>query len=291
MTMEKMIGVKTVDPRTLKNHSLNITLYGEDIPPHLVDSIKQYGVRDPIVVCRSSNMDLDNVVVSGRRRRVIAIKCGLKSVPIIEWPCDDEEELKQQLIISNIRSELTIEQRGRMMVELVESETRMAAKRRVDSGKGVAVANPGRADEKAAEQVGLKRSTARRVTETIKNVDAMKAAGDDERAAAVVEKLNKGQVTAALRESSAPKPVENVDTNKDVSAKIELIVKHERLLRESVVAAMLAFDNKHRDDPEFSRFAKFESIMRGISESQERPKVEVERLKTEWAKFVSRNEE
>lgn len=285
-----MIGVKKVDPRTLKNHSLNITLYGEDIPAHLIDSIKQYGVRDPLVVCRSSNIDLDNVVVSGRRRRVAAIKCGLKEIPIIEWPCEDEEQLKQELILRNVRAELTIEQRGRMMAELLEIESRMAAKRRSDSSKGVPVANPGRADSKAAAQVGLKRSTARRVTETIKNVDAMKAAGEDERAAAVVEKLNKGQVTAALRESSAPKPVEKVDANKEVSAKIELIVKHERLLRESVVAAMLAFDNKHRNDPEFSRFAKFESIMRGISESQERPKVEVERLKTEWAKFVSRND-
>lgn len=289
--MSKMIGVKTVDPRTLKNHSLNITLYGEDIPAHLIDSIKQYGVRDPLVVCRSSNIDLDNVVVSGRRRRVAAIKCGLKEIPIVEWPCEDEEELKQELILRNVRAELTIEQRGRMMAELLEIESRMASKRRVDARRGEPIADAGRAAHKAAEQVGLKPTTAHRVAKAIKNVDELKESGEYERAAAVVEKLNKGKVTAALRESTVKAEEKKPDGNKELSDKIALMVRHERLFREAVVSTMLAFDNKHRDDPGFSRFAKFESIMRGISEAQERPKVEVSRLQAEWAKFVSRSEE
>ncbi|NCX56052.1 MAG: hypothetical protein EBW87_02520 [Burkholderiaceae bacterium] len=287
---EKMLGVKKVDPRTLKNHSLNITLYGEDIPAHLTDSIKQYGIREPIVVCRSSNMDLDGVVVSGRRRRVAAIKSGIKEVPIVEWKCEDEDELKQELIIRNVRSELTIEQRGRMAAELLEIEKRLAEKRQASGSKQE---SPGRAIDKAASQVGLAPTTAKRVMQTIKNVDELKGEGQIEKAEAVVATMNKGKVTQALRESApqAPAKPPEIDPNKEVDDKINLIEKHERLLRAAVVECMLAFDRKHNDDQEFSMFAKFESIMRGISESQERPKIEVARLVKEWKRFVSKSED
>lgn len=280
-----MPGVKTVDPRTLKNHPLNITLYGEDVPDNLIDSIKQHGIRDPLVVCRSSNIDLDGVVVSGRRRRIAAIKTGLKVVPIVEWLCEDDDELQQELIIRNIRSEMTVEQRLRMAAKLVEIEARLAAKR---MSRGAATEEKGRAIDKVANQVGLSASTVHRGVKALKNAEELKASGDEQRAEEVVTKLKQGKVSAALA-ASAPKPEKKPDTNKEVTDKIAQVVRYERLLRESVIATMLALDNKHRSDPEFSRFAKFESIMRGISEAGERPQVEVDRLDKEWSKFLKRD--
>lgn len=279
--VSQLTGVKSVDPRTLKNHSLNITLYGEDLPQHLVDSIQQYGIREPITVCRSSNMDLDGVVVSGRRRRVAAIKLGIKSVPIVEWKCEDEDELKEELILRNIRAELTIEQRGRMAQELLAIEARLAAARR-----GQKTEQNGRSIDKVAAQVGLKPTTAMRVVKALENIDEMKADGREEEAAEVVETLNKGKVTQALAKSkpSVPDPSQLSDTT-EINSKVALLVKHMRLTNESLIACMLALDDKHKKCPQFStKFVKFESIIRGIDEYIERPMAEVARLNTEWRK-------
>lgn len=285
-------GVRMVDPRTLKNHSLNIELYGEDVPPHLLDSVKQHGVRDPLLVCKSSNIDLDGIVVSGRRRRIAAIKSGLKDVPILDWKCDDPDELELNLIVHNIRAELTVEHRARMAAKLVEIEGRLADKRK-KSGVSVPASEKGTAVEKAASHVGMSKATTARAIKAVQNADQLKASGQEEKAAAVVQTLNKGKVIAALRESEskqseAPK---KDDSSKAVTEKIALVVKHERLFREAVVATMLALDAKHKADPEFSRFAKFESILRSISESQERPKVEAGRLNAEWNRFLSKEAE
>lgn len=285
-------GVRYVDPRTLKNHSLNIELYGEDVPAHLLDSIKQHGVRDPLLVCKSSNIDLDGVVVSGRRRRIAAIKSGLKEVPILDWKCDDPDELEQNLIIHNIRAELTVEQRARMAAKLMEIEGRIADKRK-RAGVVAPKIDKGSSVSKAAAHVGMSPSTTARAIKAVEKVDELRASGQEEKAAAVVKTLNKGKVTAALRESESKPPEEpkKDDSSKAVTEKIALVVKHERLFREAVVATMLALDAKHKADPEFSRFAKFESILRSISESQERPKVEAGRLNTEWNRFLSKEAE
>ncbi len=126
-----------------------------------------------------------------------------------------------------------------------------------------------------------------------------------ERQAAEAERLKKQAEEDAARKAEADrleaekkafeeerqKVQAEIDPNKEVDDKINLIEKHERLLRAAVVECMLALDRKHNDDQEFSMFAKFESIMRGISESQERPKIEVARLVKEWKRFVSKSED
>lgn len=208
-------SVVTRNPRDLKQHPVNIELYGEDLPEHLVESIREFGIREPIRVCRSEDPRLNNVIVSGRRRRNIAIKEDIKEVPTVEWQCDDELELIEELIIANVRSELTMEHRIRQYDKLREiasqrAEKRMKAGKKADPvatlPEGESPPETGAASDIAAKQVGLSRKTAEAGVKVVKKIDSLKEEGRTEEAASLTQELNRSVHRSAVSVGVAKAP-------------------------------------------------------------------------------------
>jgi len=232
------------NPKDVFNHPINLELYGEDIPPELQQSVEKYGIQEPVIVCRSRNVLLNNFIVSGRRRRNAAINAGISEIPTVEWECEDQSDFILKLINCNIRAELTNEQRLRMYEKLVEiekqkSEARMKAGRVAEKPappveapteppktnghhksehvpllKTPLPAEPtpqpeqtGRATEIAAEKVGLSRTTAEAGVAVIKKIDELKADGRADEAKELADTLNQRIHTAVRKvQGESPKP-------------------------------------------------------------------------------------
>jgi len=92
------------DPSDLRNHIEGIRLFGEHVDEFFLDCVRKYGVIDPLLICRSTNPDLNDRIVSGRRRRMAAIILGLPTVPCRYWSCDNPDEIRLRMIICNMRS-------------------------------------------------------------------------------------------------------------------------------------------------------------------------------------------
>lgn len=208
-------SVVTRNPRDLKQHILNIELYGEDLPAPLKASIEQYGIREAIRVCRSSNPKMNDMIVSGRRRRNIAIELNLKEVPTVEWPCEDELELEEELILANVRAELTNEQLIRQFDKL-KAIAAVRAEKRMKSGKKsdpTATSPEGAPEEKgsaadiAAKQVGMGRKKAEAGAKVVEKIDKLKAEGKTEEAASLTKELNTSVHRAARKASAVAPPV------------------------------------------------------------------------------------
>ncbi len=226
--------VRLCDPKTLKNAALNIELYGEDIPEWLEASVKELGIRDPLKVCRSDNPELDGIVVSGRRRRVIAMRLGHKTVPCIDWRCDDIRLLNLELMALNVRAELTVEHRTKMFKETHIIQSQLADERmkagdkpkppKESNGKGGG--KTGRSDEIAAKAVGFKSATtARRAAKAVDALKALETNGHVEAAKEIREELNNGSVNKAAKMAEAvvdgkppEPPAEPVDENVRIAA-------------------------------------------------------------------------
>lgn len=281
---ERMTGVIQMDPKLLKNHTLNIELYGEDLPENLRASIEQDGIHEPLLISRSSLIELDNVVVSGRRRLMAARMAKLGTVPCQEWKCEDEDDLKRELIIRNVRAELTLEQRTRMSLELIRIEGAKAQTRR-NAGVAAEPGATGRTIDKVAAEVNIAPTTLQRSIKAVQAIDELNGQGRTEEAGDIRDSLNNGHATQAKRkaEEAAPtKPKENPET-KELSLAMAAMVKSEEAFRNAVVRVIAAVDEKHKASQAFgSRFKKFESMLREISEHSAYPKTAVEKIEVEW---------
>lgn len=188
-----------VDIASLKHHPLNELLYGSHIDEEFIENIKEHGVQEPITICRSTEESIDGVVVKGRRRCLAAEACGFTRIQAREWFCEDEDEFRRQLILSNVRNEQPLEHKIRMFTELKEIETRSAATR-VKAGKATG-AKTGKATELAAKQAGLSRSTAMRGEKVLEAAKALSDAGHDDKAQELVETLNTSGATIAAKKA------------------------------------------------------------------------------------------
>jgi hypothetical protein len=62
----------------------------------LTDSIKEHGIKDPIWITE------DGYIISGHRRRIAALKAGLKQVPVKIEPISRVENQEQFLKLSPV---------------------------------------------------------------------------------------------------------------------------------------------------------------------------------------------
>ena len=85
-----------LDPRELKPHPLNRELYEERADPDFVDSIRNLGVREPLIV------NSDRVILGGHRRWRAALTLALSKVPCVVQEFDNEQvalvELNRQRV-------------------------------------------------------------------------------------------------------------------------------------------------------------------------------------------------
>ena len=201
------------DPRTLKNHPLNIRLYGDAPDQEFVAKVKQHGIKEPLLILP------DSTVVSGHRRRQAAIINKIAEVPVIVLRnLTDPLEIEEQIIVCNEQRVKTTEQRAREYEHLKTIEAERAKKRQAHGqtapGKRLGANYPKRSDstkqgkssELAAEKVGLSTRTAERAAAVVKEIDRAEAEGEPERAQELRQTLNEKSVAAAHRQVEDDKP-------------------------------------------------------------------------------------
>jgi len=92
------------DPRALKIHPYSTSVFGSEMDDHLEDCIRIRGIVEPLIICRSADSDLDERIVSGRRRQMAAISLGLSTVPCLYLECNDLHEFQKRVILYNVRA-------------------------------------------------------------------------------------------------------------------------------------------------------------------------------------------
>lgn len=195
-----------VDPKNLKNHLLNIKLYGDKPDQELKKLIEENGVLEPIVVTP------DNTIISGHRRNQCAKMLGLKEVPvIIRQDLTDPLEIEKTLILSNKQREKTTELKAREYQRLKEIEAEQAKLRQKtcnSSTKALPENLPearGDSRDLAAKEVGMSGKTAEKASKVVEKIDELEEAGEVEEAAELRETLNKS-VSGAARKIAPEKP-------------------------------------------------------------------------------------
>lgn len=83
--------VHWIPPRELSPHPFNRTIYSVELDAPFTESIRLFGVKEPIIATRS------NKVLSGERRLLAAIECSMTEVPMIYT--DAPEDCHELLII------------------------------------------------------------------------------------------------------------------------------------------------------------------------------------------------
>jgi ParB/RepB/Spo0J family partition protein len=279
------------DPKELKNYPLNISLYREHIDEDFVSSIREKGIQSPLTVCKSTNPLLNDFIVMGRRRRIAALTCKMKTVPCIVWECDDPIEFEERLILDNIRNETTVEERARMYEGLLRIETEKAARRQkagkkpspdltsiltqgLDATKQGKTEREPEAAEASAKQVGLSKNTAKKAIEVVHAADKLESEGNPKAAAEVRDTLNNGTVAAAVRkvaEVTAPSPQPPSEDQQHSKEIDRLTAKLTGLLSQAEKFAgelFVAIDQKKKTSPAFAnRHAKFANLLRKFSDT------------------------
>jgi ParB-like chromosome segregation protein Spo0J len=196
----------------LKLHPANASIYGtggDAAGTDLVDSIREHGIRQPLLVTP------EGVVISGERRLRAARRAGLEEVPCTVLDTDDPDEILIALIECNRQRVKTPLQKAREIKALLDAEKRLAAARRQsglhrgknpknrgqspsggippDGGRG------GRARDRAGAACGVSGETAAQMVEIVETIDALREVGRDGAAKFVEIKLNKS-INAAHKE-------------------------------------------------------------------------------------------
>ncbi len=201
--------LRELNPADLKNHPVNIEIYGEQSPDdEMLASVKEFGVLDPLKTTK------DHVVLSGMRRLQHAKLAKCKQVPVLVCRAAlSEYEQVVEIVESNRCREKTMEQKAREYTKLAEAKATEARKRQAHGKtapgktlpKKVTEASNGEAKDDAAAQVGMSRPTAEKAREVVEEIDKASKAGDTSKAAALREKLNRGSVAEAHREARPDK--------------------------------------------------------------------------------------
>ncbi len=206
--MPEIVYIKA---EVLRKNIRNIELYGEDVDQEFVARVRKHGIIRPLLLAR------DGITVIGGHRRLQAAKIiGLKEVPCIttEVPADTQHpDFMEAALLDNDNREKTVEMKAREVEWWNEIETKRAAERVAETQAqpgekiGTRKACPnltkpsGRAMDKAAERVGMKRSTAEKAIKVVHKIDELAAAGEEEKATELRETLNNKSVSAALKKA------------------------------------------------------------------------------------------
>lgn len=220
--MKRILSKRT--PEDLKNHLLNIEIYGDKPDKEFVKLIEENGITEPIVV------NHDDVIISGHRRNQAAKILGLKEVPVYVVNLDDPLEVEKLLIISNKQREKSNEIKAREFKKLKRIEEKLAAKR-MKSGKApdpVVNLTQGQKSLKsrdiAAEKVGMSGSTAEAAAEVVDKIDELEAEGETEQANELRETLNKS-VSGAKKKASGKKSEPKQFKEKDIDDPLGKLIR------------------------------------------------------------------
>ena len=111
---EKYVKITEVEP----NKSQPRTEFDEDALNELADSIKQYGIIEPIIVTKRDNY---YEIIAGERRWRAARIAGLKEVPVIVRDYTDQQVVEVALIENIQREDLNPIEEAKAYQVLIES--------------------------------------------------------------------------------------------------------------------------------------------------------------------------
>ena len=185
-------------PQELTPHPENVKIYGDLADSELVESVKQKGILNPLLVT------YDNRIISGHRRWDAAKVAELDFVPVVVFGSDDELDILEALIESNRQREKTAEQVGREYSALKwiynERESRQGAnqytERASDSVESEAKPRPSR---QAAQAVGVSYKTANQAAQVVSVIDELSNSGREDEAKQLRQTLNNGSVRKAYQ--------------------------------------------------------------------------------------------
>lgn len=224
------------DPYKLKNHPLNIKLYGGKPPtPQFIADVKKLGILQQLLIT------VDDVVISGHTRKDAARIAGIKEVPVsVLRDVTDPLDLEELLIVSNRQREKDNETLAREAARLagIESEravSRQKATQRDGAAPVMALApSPekpeknedfGSTREKVAEALGVGDKTAQKLIETGSELEKAEAEGDTEHADEIKAGLQQS-VSAGHRAAKGEKAPEVAPTPFDESlAGVDWVLK------------------------------------------------------------------
>ena len=162
-------------------------IYGDRADSSLVDSIKKHGILNPILVTRQG------YIISGHRRWAAAQACGLDIVPVVYFESGDELAAQEALIESNRQRAKTNEQIGREYDHLkriyAEQEDRRQnngkSKQEIEVDSVLINTEVQKPTDRAAEKIGVAKSTANKASKVVYVIDELKKAGKKPEAEAV----------------------------------------------------------------------------------------------------------
>lgn len=287
--------VSMFDVADLACHPLNIKLYAEHVDDDFKESIKKSGVLVPLVVCR---VDDKLTIVSGRRRWMCAKMLGIKEVPARFWECSDPLDLQERIIMDNIRNVTTASERAREFAELLRIEKERASQR---IAAGSASQSEGKAVDIAASKVGITPYRAKKDLAVVQAADEIAESGDVEKAAEIIDTLDKkGSVAAAkVIESAKPKTAAPVPpAPKPAYPESELIDKCIGIMKQAIDKSakqrdelVNAFDRKKNEQQAFAnRFKKFERLGQEVADEIDVVANKISIIQEAWNSYVKLEE-
>lgn len=193
-------GRRRIDQLT--PHPENVKIYGDLADSELVESIRQKGILNPLLIT------YDNRIISGHRRWDAAKVADLDEVPVVVFGSDDELDILEALIESNRQRTKTAEQVGREYSTLKrvynERESKQGARADLgDSEKihrtSVNVFTEVRPTRKAAESLGVSHVYANQAERVVTVIDELDEQGRKDEAQELRKTLNTGSVRKAYQ--------------------------------------------------------------------------------------------
>ena len=215
-SMTEMIYNVIKHPRELKQHPLNIEIYGLEVAEFdLVESIRSKGILEPIVIKE------DNTILSGHRRWMAAKDLKLDKVPCRVVSFSDPVEEVEALIEFNRQREKTTSQKikEKHKLEWIGAERKAALERQKatqlkgkdTNGKPIigavhldATENKGETREKIAEKIGMSVGTMLRAEKVFNKAEA-----GDKKAIELMKKIDTKEIkinAAYIEVKAAEKP-------------------------------------------------------------------------------------
>ena len=202
-----------IDPRLLRAHPRNSSIYGEEDVTELVELIRHSGWVKPLVITSSFT------IISGHRRWKAVLELGWLTVPVEVREYATEEEELEALLLENASRFKTTEQKVREAEAWKSLEQVQARKRMSQGGQKSAPGKP--ADSKGVENfphLSLKGKTRDRLAKLV----GLGSGRNYSKAAKVVEAIDRETSLGNLKTAQALRQVLN---SKSVDAAMKLL-KH-----------------------------------------------------------------
>lgn len=232
-------GEHQLDPKLLKPHPRNASLYGEDESvSDLVELIGNSNWLKPLVITP------DFIIISGHRRWKAALGLGWLSIPVIVREFKDALAELEALLLENATREKTIEQKVREAalwkeIEQESAKQRQGTRRDIQENFPGSCEQFGQSREHVAKRVGLgSGKTYQKAAKVVEEIDKAVSSGRLGRAKALRSVLNHQSVDGAYKLTQKPvaqsDPILELIASGEVRTpkQAQLLLKNQQRLKE-----------------------------------------------------------